>query len=235
MLRFAIPLVKDAVIYYYPYFSIFSILSIILSTICAMLQVDLKKIIAYSSIAHMNYIVLALMTTDLTAINASIHYMLAHGFSSAALFFYIGIIYDRFNTKDLTKLNQINFSYPVAATFFFIFNLINISFPIFYSFLCEISVLIKLSQINFILILFMCIAIFLSVIYTFLLIHSINFGFEMVKYLKLEIPISKYEYYILIILLLSNFYCVLFGTGYFINLETALDYHLLHFNLINKT
>jgi len=147
-LRFVLPIVPEGVIYYYPFASIFCILSIIFSSICAMTQVDLKKIIAYSSIAHMNYIVLALLTADLTAINASLGYMLAHGFSSAALFYCIGLFYDRFNTKDTTRSNQVINALPVVGIFFFLFNLINISFPLSYSFICEISVLVALVKIN---------------------------------------------------------------------------------------
>jgi NADH:ubiquinone oxidoreductase subunit 4 (subunit M) len=140
------------------------------------MQTDVKKIIAYSSISHMNYAVLALFTLDLDGINSSLIYMLAHGLSSTALFYCIGIIYDRFNTRNLLQYQQLMNNYPLLMGFFFIFNLINIGFPLSYSFLAELTILTCLIEVNIFFVIIASISIFLSVIYSFWILHYLLLG-----------------------------------------------------------
>jgi len=115
----------------------------------------------------MNYAVLSLTLVETSALISSVNYMIAHAFSSTALFFCIGMIYDKTNTRELLKLNNlINFN-PLLAGFFFIFNIINIGFPFTYSFFAEITILVKLAQINLFLFLLMSSAVLINIFYTF--------------------------------------------------------------------
>jgi len=138
-----------------------------LSVFIAIFQTDLKKIIAYSSISHMNYAVLSITLIDHSSLISSVNYMIAHAFSSTALFFCIGLIYDKTNTRELLKLNNLININPVLAGFFFLFNIVNIGFPFTYSFFAEITILFKLIQLNFFLFILMSLAVLVNIFYTF--------------------------------------------------------------------
>lgn len=166
LLRFILPILNDGIQYFFSFFAVFCLLSIILSSLTAMVQTDMKKIIAYSSIAHMNYIMLGLISGDYVIIIGSIFYMVSHAFTSAGLFFLIGIIYDNFGSRDLLNFNNISFYNPLISFYFFIFNFSNLAFPISSSFVSELIILSNLSKINFILVLFMIFPLIFSLIYT---------------------------------------------------------------------
>jgi NADH-quinone oxidoreductase subunit M len=165
LLRFVIPLVNEAIVFFFSFFSIFCLLSIIIAAFLAIIQTDIKKIIAYSSISHMNYIVLGLLSNDVSSIVGSIYYMVAHAFISAGLFFLIGSIYDQYGSRELLNFNSVNFYNPTITFFFFIFNSANLAFPLTSSFIAELIILANLSKISSVLVLFMIFPLFFSLIY----------------------------------------------------------------------
>lgn len=120
MIRFMLPLFGDGIRYFFTFFSIFCLLSIIIACFLAAGQTDIKKIIAYSSIVHMNYIVLGLISYDINAIIGSVFYMVAHAFTSAGLFFIVGILYDQYGSRELVNFNNMNFYSPFLSFFFYI-------------------------------------------------------------------------------------------------------------------
>ena len=120
LMRFVLPLLNDGFRFFFSFFSIFCLLSIIIAACLAVIQTDIKKIIAYSSIMHMNYIILGLISYDVNAIMGSVFYMAAHAFTSAGLFFIMGILYDYYGSRELLNFNNINFYNPLASFFFYV-------------------------------------------------------------------------------------------------------------------
>jgi NADH:ubiquinone oxidoreductase subunit 4 (subunit M) len=111
-------------------------------------QVDLKKIIAYASVAHMNYVMLGLFSTNIQALSGSIFLMLSHGLVSSALFFCVGFLYDRYKTRLLFYYGGLVNVMPIFCILFLLFTLANMSFPGTSNFIGEFLVLIGLTENN---------------------------------------------------------------------------------------
>ena len=119
MLRFLIPLFPKATIYFLPLVYCICILGIIYTSAVTVRQVDLKKIIAYSSVAHMNFVILGLFSLNLNGIEGGIFLMLSHGIVSSALFICIGILYDRYHSRLIFYYGGLNMLMPLYSVFFF--------------------------------------------------------------------------------------------------------------------
>lgn len=113
-----------------------------------MRQTDLKKIIAYASIAHMNYVVLGLFVTNIIGITGSIFLMIGHGIVSAGLFFMVGFLYDRYKTRVVKYYSGLVTFMPLYASCFFILTLANMSFPGTCNFIGEALILLGVIQNN---------------------------------------------------------------------------------------
>jgi len=208
LLRFAVPLLKEGIEALFSWTACLCLISAILSVFIAIFQTDLKKIIAYSSISHMNYAVLSITLIDHSSLISSVNYMIAHAFSSTALFFCIGLIYDKTNTRELLKLNNLININPVLAGFFFLFNIVNIGFPFTYSFFAEITILFKLIQLNFFLFILMSLAVLVNIFYTFWFLHNILYEISKnkIRWNMVFNYITKLEFFILLILFFFNIY-----------------------------
>lgn len=137
MIRFLLPIFPDAVIFFNIYAQILGLFSIFVISLISLRQIDLKKIIAYSSIIHMNYITCSLFSLNIYSTIGSILYMISHGFISSGLFILVGYLYERYGTRNIKFFCNLTYFMPIFAIFFFIYNLANMSFPGFISFLGE--------------------------------------------------------------------------------------------------
>lgn len=145
-IRYSIPLFPYASEYFKPLVLMLAIISIIYSCIAAFSLLDLKSIIAYSSIAHKNVGVIGIFSNDLKGISGAFLYSISHGLASGGLFLLAGKIYERYHTKTLKYYRGLVLIMPVYITTLFIFSLANISFPLSLGFIAEL--LILLSTIN---------------------------------------------------------------------------------------
>jgi len=101
IVRILMPMFPDAMIYYSPLVYAICIIGIIYSAATTITQIDLKKIIAYSSVAHMNFAILGLFTNNMQGVSGSLFFMLAHGIVSSALFLCVGMLYERYHTRNI--------------------------------------------------------------------------------------------------------------------------------------
>jgi NADH-quinone oxidoreductase subunit M len=116
ILRISYPLLPDMVLRFAPYVAFFGLISIIYGALCAMAQKDLKKLIAYSSISHMGFVVLGMSVfTNTTAINGAVLQMFNHGTVTAMLFLLVGVIYDRAHHRDIDRFGGLAQVMPVYA------------------------------------------------------------------------------------------------------------------------
>jgi len=119
MIVFLIQICKKASVDYAPFVHGLIIISIIYGSMAAIAQTDLKRIVAYSSIAHMNLAILGVFTANSEGLLGSIFQMISHGIISAGLFFLIGFIYDRHHTRDITYYGGLTTVMPIYSTLFF--------------------------------------------------------------------------------------------------------------------
>lgn len=147
-LRYSIGLFVDANIYFTPLIYTMSVIAIIYSSLTTLRQIDLKKIIAYSSVGHMNFVTLGLFTLNIEAVEGAILLMISHGFVSSALFLVIGVLYDRHHTRILRYYSGITIMMPVFSALFLFFTLANMSLPSTSSFVGEFLILLAIYQDN---------------------------------------------------------------------------------------
>ncbi len=128
-IRFNLSILPDASIFFTPFIYFLSVLAIIYTSYIALVQEDMKKLIAYSSVAHMGFVTLGIFSANIQGLHGAIIQMISHGIISAALFFSIGSIYNRYKTKKIDFFGGLNLKLPKFSVFFLIFSLGSIGLP----------------------------------------------------------------------------------------------------------
>jgi len=177
ILRFLIPMFPMSTVYYTPLVLTLSTLGIIYTSFVTLRQIDVKRIIAYSSVAHMNLCVLGIFSTNPTAIAGSILLMIGHGVVSGGLFFAIGVLYDRFHTKLIKYYSGVIHGMPVYAAILFVLTMGNISLPLTSNFIGEFLILYGLYvQDNIYGLISGLVGVFIGTLYSILLFNKVIFG-----------------------------------------------------------
>ena len=128
-IRFNLSMLPDASIFFTPFVFGLSLVAIIYASLVALVQKDMKKLIAYSSVAHMGFVTLGIFSANIQGLHGAIIQMISHGLISAALFFSIGSIYNKFKKKEISYFGGLNITMPNLAVFFLIFSLGAIGLP----------------------------------------------------------------------------------------------------------
>nr|AFO69226.1 NADH dehydrogenase subunit 4 [Gossypium hirsutum] len=147
-LRFSIPMFPEATLCFTPFIYTLSAIAIIYTSLTTSRQIDLKKIIAYSSVAHMNLVTIGMFSSNIQGIGGSIPPMLSHGLVSSALFLCVGVLYDRHKTRLVRYYGGLVSTMPNLSTIFFSFTLANMSSPGTSSFIGEFLILVGAFQRN---------------------------------------------------------------------------------------
>ena len=140
--RFVLPLFPEASHFYSPLLLFLACFSLIYSSLIAFAQRDLKKLVAYSSVAHMAYVLIGLFSFNLYGLQGAFYQTLTHGISSAGLFLTVGLIYQRGKSRDITSYGGLSKTMPLFAIAFFIISLSSIAFPLTAGFISEFLVLL---------------------------------------------------------------------------------------------
>ena len=128
-LRFSLPMFPEASDYFAPLVFALSIIAIIYTSLVAFRQTDIKKLIAYSSVAHMGFVTMGLFAMNETGVQGAIFQMISHGFISGALFLCVGVIYDRMHTREIAFYGGLVHRMPVFAVIFGLFTMANVGLP----------------------------------------------------------------------------------------------------------
>lgn len=142
LLRFCLPLFPHAALKFVPLLGILAVIGIIYGALVAMVQTDLKKLVAYSSVSHLGFVVLGIFSMTEEGIQGAIIQMVNHGLSTGALFLIVGMIYDRAHTRTISDFGGVAKIMPVYATFFMIVSLSSIGLPGLNGFVGEFLVLL---------------------------------------------------------------------------------------------
>jgi len=201
-LRFTLPMFPVGTDYFIYIVYLFATVSVIYASLTTIRQSDLKKIIAYSSVAHMNLIVLGLFSGSFQGIDGAIYLMIGHGIVSSALFFCVGVLYDRYHTRAIKHYSGLVVTMPLFAIFFFLFTLANMGFPGTSNFIGEFLIFVGISQKNLFVLLLASSSIVLGAIYSIWLFNRVSFGTIKVGQFS---DLNRTEFYILFILTIAMF------------------------------
>jgi NADH-quinone oxidoreductase subunit M len=148
LIRFSIPMLPEATVYFTPLVYGLSVVAIIYTSLVALMQEDMKKLIAYSSVAHMGFVTIGLFTFTPQGIEGALFVMLSHGLVSSALFLIVGVIYDRIHSRQIERYGGLVHRMPAYATIFMVFTLANVGLPGTSGFVGEFLILVGIFQVN---------------------------------------------------------------------------------------
>ncbi|WP_428525910.1 NADH-quinone oxidoreductase subunit M [Roseibium sp.] len=175
-LRFSLPMFPLASDMFAPLVFTLSVVAIIYTSLVALAQEDIKKLIAYSSVAHMGYVTMGIFTMTPQGVQGGIFQMLSHGIVSGALFLCVGVIYDRMHTREISAYGGLVNRMPKYAVAFLIFTMANVGLPGTSGFVGEILVLMGAFQVNTWVAVFATTGVILSACYALYLYRRVVFG-----------------------------------------------------------
>ena len=147
-LRFSLPMLPDATAYFTPLIYTLSVVAVIYTSLVALMQEDMKKLIAYSSVAHMGFVTIGIFTLTMQGVEGGLMVMLSHGIVSSALFLCVGVVYDRMHSRRIDSYGGLVHRMPRYALVFMIFALASVGLPGTGGFIGELLVLVGVFQVN---------------------------------------------------------------------------------------
>jgi NADH-quinone oxidoreductase subunit M len=175
-LRFSLPMFPVASDLLAPLIFWMSVIAIVYTSLVALAQTDMKKLIAYSSVAHMGYVTMGIFAANQQGVDGAIFQMLSHGFISGALFLAVGVIYDRIHTRDIDAYGGLVNRMPAYALVFMFFTLANVGLPGTSGFVGEFLTLMGIFQVNTWVAFFAATGVILSASYALWLYRRVLFG-----------------------------------------------------------
>jgi NADH-quinone oxidoreductase subunit M len=175
-LRFSLPMFPDASAQLMWLVFALSMVAVIYTSLVALVQDDMKKLIAYSSVAHMAFVTVGLFAFNAQGIEGSIIQMLSHGVVSGALFLCVGVVYDRLHTRDIARYGGLATNMPAYALFFLLFTMASVGLPGTSGFVGEFLVMVGAYQAASWVALVICIGIILGAAYMLYLYRRVIFG-----------------------------------------------------------
>ncbi|SMF25149.1 NADH dehydrogenase subunit M [Tistlia consotensis] len=147
-LRFSLPMLPEATHFFAPLVFTLSVVAIIYTSLVALVQKDMKKLIAYSSVAHMGFVTVGIFTITQQGLAGAVFQMLSHGIVSAALFLVVGVVYDRLHTREIERYGGLANSMPRYSLVFMVFMLASVGLPGTSGFVGEFLVIVGAFQVN---------------------------------------------------------------------------------------
>jgi NADH-quinone oxidoreductase subunit M len=184
-LRFSLPMLPEASEFFTPLIYTLSVVAVIYTSLVALMQDDMKKLIAYSSVAHMGFVTIGIFTPNALGLDGSIIQMLSHGIVSAALFLGVGVVYDRLHTHEIDRFGGLVQRMPLYAATFMLFSLASIGLPGTSGFVGEVLVIVGVFDVNSWVALLAATGGFLSAAYMLWLYRRVIFGALVKDELKL--------------------------------------------------
>jgi NADH-quinone oxidoreductase subunit M len=141
-LRFSLPMLPDASHYFTPLMFTLSVIAVVYTSLVALMQQDMKKLIAYSSVAHMGFVTIGIFSFTTQGIEGAIIQMISHGLVSGALFLCVGVVYDRLHTRDINRYGGVVNVMPKYAAIFMFFTMASVGLPVTSGFVGEFLILL---------------------------------------------------------------------------------------------
>ena len=199
---FSLGLFADASLYFVPLVYTLSLIAIIYTSLVALMQEDMKKLIAYSSVAHMGFVTLGIFTMTQQGIEGSIFQMISHGLVAAALFLCVGVVYDRLHTRLINRYGGLVSIMPKYAIVFMVFTLGALGLPGTSGFVGEFLVLMGTFKKNILVATIASLGVILGAAYMLWLYKRIIFGKLIIEDVKKMVDLKRFEIVTLWILVL---------------------------------
>jgi len=196
-IRFSLGLFPNASEFFVPLVFLLSLVAIVYTSLVALMQEDMKKLIAYSSVAHMGFVTLGIFTFTQQGIEGSIFQMISHGLVSAALFLCVGVVYDRMHTRQISRYGGIASIVPRYAVVFMIFTLAALGLPGTSGFIGEFLILMGTFKKNFLVAVIASLGVILAAAYMLWLYRRVIFGKLVNDELKKMVDLNLSEIIIL--------------------------------------
>ncbi len=175
-IRFSVPMFPVATEFFTPLVYTLSIVAVVYTSLVALVQEDMKKLIAYSSVAHMGYVTIGVFSMTTQGVEGAIYQMLSHGVVSGALFLCVGVVYDRMHTREIARYGGLAERMPVYAFTFMVFTMASVGLPGTSGFVGEFLVLLGVFQVNSWVALFAASGLVLGATYMLYLYRRVVFG-----------------------------------------------------------
>ncbi len=205
-IRFSIGLFPIGSDYFVSFVYVLSLIAIIYTSLVALMQEDMKKLIAYSSVAHMGFVTLGIFTMTQQGLEGSIFQMISHGIISAALFLCVGVIYERMHTREIKRYGGIVEVMPKYSIIFMIFTLGALGLPGTTGFIGEFLILMGAFKDNFLVAVIASLGVILGAAYMLWLYKRVVFGELINEDLKNLVDLNKSEIIILTLLAIPSLY-----------------------------
>lgn len=223
-IRYLLPICPTASMFFSPF--VYSLVTIgtIYSSFTAIRQTDFKRVIAYTSIAHMNFVVLGIFSFNNIGLEGAIFQSLSHGFIASGLFLIIGIIYERFRTRVVYYLGGLTITMPLFSIFFLFFSLANIGFPGTSSFVGEFLLLIGAFKINCFITIINAFSMVISAVYALFLFNRICYGNLKTQYINIFLDLNYREFLILLPLVICSLVSGVYSDIFLNSIHVSVNY-----------
>ena len=176
LLRFAFPLFPEAALHFAPYLATLAVIGIVYGALVAMIQPDMKKLVAYSSVSHLGFVVLGLCAMNITGVQGAVYQMLAHGVSTGGLFLIVGMLSDRRHTKLIAEYGGLKSVAPKLVAMFLLVTLASIALPGMNGFVGEFMIFVGSFRYNAVLTSIAATGVILSAVYMLWMFQRVNYG-----------------------------------------------------------
>ena len=222
-IRFSVPLFPEATQYFAPLVFGLSVVAVIYTSLVALVQEDMKKLIAYSSVAHMGFVTIGIFIMNMQGVQGSIFQMLSHGIVSAALFLCVGVVYDRMHTREIAAYGGLVHRMPRYAFVFMFFTLASVGLPGLSGFVGEFLVLLGAFKANTWVAFLAATGLILGAAYALWLYRKIIFGELTKASLKAILDMNRREIAVFLPLVLITLWMGIYPNSFLDPMAPAVD------------
>jgi NADH-quinone oxidoreductase subunit M len=227
-LRFSLPITPDATHYLSGFIITLSLIAVIYIGLVALVQKDMKKLVAYSSIAHMGFVTLGFFMLNSISVQGGIVQMISHGFISGAMFLCIGVLYDRMHTRQIADFGGVVNRMPKFAAFFILFSMANCGLPATSGFVGEFMVILGAIQFNFWIGLLAATALIWGAAYSLWMAKRVMYGKVTNSHVNALTDINKREFFMLAVLAIAVLVMGLYPAPFTDTMQTSVSDLLAH-------
>ena len=229
-LRFSLPITPDASISMAPFIITLSLIAVIYIGLVALVQKDMKKLVAYSSIAHMGFVTLGFFMFNQMSVAGGIVQMISHGFISGAMFLCIGVLYDRMHSREIADYGGVVNTMPKFAAFIVLFSMANCGLPATSGFVGEFMVILGAVEYNFWIGMLAATALIFGAAYSLWMVKRVVFGEIANKNVAALVDLNKREFLMLGILAIAVIWMGVYPAPFTDTMQTSVADLIRHVN-----
>lgn len=222
-IRFSLPLFPKASFYFAPFVYTIAMMGIVYTSFTAIRQTDFKRIIAYSSIAHMNLVILGIFSFNSLGLEGAIFQSLSHGFVASALFLIIGVVYDRYRTRIIQYYGGLASVMPVYIIIFLFFTMANIALPGTSSFVGEFMIFAGSFKVNTSVTFLGATSVVIGGAYSLWLFNRIAYGNLKTQYTNIFLDLSKREFIIFVPLIVGTLFTGIYPNIFLTSIHMSVN------------